>query len=373
MTKLALNSPPERRYEMAVMVWHTVAIPVALAAFFLCCAFPPFWPFILYYLVFMWLDPRPERGTVLTPFQRWTRQAWWWKSFASYFPVRLHKTADLKPCFEIHPSNDAGQTVKNVLKWWYKILVWWYFVITFRSYRLAPKATGQRYIFGYHPHGIIGMGAVGGIATEGAGWSKLFPGIPVRLLTLRSNFFLPFYREYLLSIGACSVSRSSCMRLLRNNNPICIVLGGARESLLAKPGKMDLILNNRFGFVKIALRTGASMVPVLAYGETNIYQQLNPDNSDGPLQKYHKFMTKYMGFTIPLFHARGVFNYNKGILPYRNPIDIVVGDAVDVPLIKEPTDEQVKHYHGLYVSALRKLYDSTHDKYWNGDPLRIVD
>lgn len=29
------------------------------------------------------------------------------------------------------------------------------------------KRTGKQYIFGYHPHGIIGMGAIGAVATEG--------------------------------------------------------------------------------------------------------------------------------------------------------------------------------------------------------------
>lgn len=32
---------------------------------------------------------------------------------------------------------------------------------------IKRERTGTQYIFGYHPHGIIGMGAVGGIATEG--------------------------------------------------------------------------------------------------------------------------------------------------------------------------------------------------------------
>eukprot|EP00976_Prorocentrum_cordatum_P021821 446358-Prorocentrum_minimum.AAC.1 len=41
------------------------------------------------------------------------------------------------------------------------------------------------YIFGYHPHGIISWGALVCFATEGADFSANFPGIDLRLLTLK--------------------------------------------------------------------------------------------------------------------------------------------------------------------------------------------
>lgn len=32
---------------------------------------------------------------------------------------------------------------------------------------------------------------------------------------------------------------------------------------------------------------------------------------------------KTLGFTVPLIHARGVFNYDVGLLPYRHEINTV--------------------------------------------------
>lgn len=44
------------------------------------------------------------------------------------------------------------------------------------------------------------------------------------------------------------------------------------QSLYAAPGKHDLVLSRRKGFVKIALRTGASLVPVYCFGEQNTFR-----------------------------------------------------------------------------------------------------
>ena len=51
---------------------------------------------------------------------------------------------------------------------------------------------------------------------------------------------------------------------------ITIVVGGARESLDAQPRSLRLVLKRRKGFVKLAIRTGADLVPVLAFGGTHL-------------------------------------------------------------------------------------------------------
>ena len=75
-------------------------------------------------------------------------------------------------------------------------------------------------------------------------------------------------------MGLASVSRESCENLLSRGGAngegmgrgITIVVGGARESLDAQPHSLRLVLKRRKGFVKLAIRTGADLVPVLAFG-----------------------------------------------------------------------------------------------------------
>ena len=128
-------------------------------------------------------------------------------------------------------------------------------------------------------------------------------------MTLSSNFKIPFHREYILALGMCDVSRQSCKAVLKSGpgRSIAIVIGGASESLNARPGVMDLTIKKRLGFVKIAVETGASMVPVINFGENDLYEQVK--NDDGSwLRKLQTKTQRLAGFTLPLFHGRGVFN-----------------------------------------------------------------
>jgi hypothetical protein len=41
------------------------------------------------------------------------------------------------------------------------------------------------------------------------------------------------------------------------------------------------------------------------------------------IRKMQLAAKKTLGFTIPLIHARGVFNYDVGLMPYRHEINTV--------------------------------------------------
>lgn len=72
--------------------------------------------------------------------------------------------------------------------------------------------------------------------------------------------------------GVCSVSKTSCFNILSQGpgSAITIVVGGAAESLSAHPGTADLTLKKRFGFIKMAIRAGADLVPVFSFGENDV-------------------------------------------------------------------------------------------------------
>lgn len=257
-----LNVPFQRRLQTLMVLAHTLSIAGFLALFFLLCAIPILWPLIVPYLVYILLSNASTSGTLSYRSER-LRRLPIFSLFASYFPARLHRTQELEPT--------------------------------------------RKYIFGYHPHGIISHGAFAAFATESLGFSTLFPGITNTLLTLDTNFRIPLYRDYALRMGLASVSRESCENLLSKGGTngegmgraITIVVGGARESLDAEPFKLRCVLKKRKGFVKLAIRQGADLVPVMAFGENDLYDQFDAKRNPW-IHKGQMVVKKLMGFTVSL-------------------------------------------------------------------------
>lgn len=320
-----LNVPLQRRLQTAAVLMHTLSIAGTVSIFFFLCTIPILWPILLPYTLYVLFSNAGTSGELSFRSERWRRSPVW-SAFASYFPARLHRSQEL-------------------------------------------EAT-RKYVFGYHPHGIISHGAFAAFATEALGFSQLFPGITNTLLTLDGNFKLPLYREYALRMGLASVSRDSCENILSKGGKngegmgraITIVVGGARESLESKPGTMRLVVRRRQGFVKLAIRTGADLVPVLGFGENEIYEQLDP-HAHPWLHKFQLLVKKTMGWTVPIFHARGIFNYDVGMMPYRRPMNIVVGRPIRVVQSKHPDREYVDRVHGEYIEELMRIWNEHKDTF----------
>ncbi|WVW79500.1 hypothetical protein I302_101469 [Kwoniella bestiolae CBS 10118] len=315
-----LSIPPHRRLQTTAVALWALLIPICLIVFLLSLSFPPCWVVLIPYLIWTQFDTAPDYGG--RP-KEWARRFFFWTYFAQYYPCSIVKEAELPP--------------------------------------------DRPYLFGYHPHGIIGMGAFATFATEGTNFSEYFPGIKPHLLTLESNFKIPFYRDILMAHGICSVAKKSCANILSQGpgTAIAIVVGGATESLSAHPGTADLTLKRRFGFIKMAIREGADLVPVFSFGENDIYEQLA--NAKGSwVYTLQKNFQKMFGFTLPLFYGRGLFNYNYGLMPFRHPIVSVVGKPIHVKKDPHPSDEHVQEMQQLYIEELMRIWDRYKDLYARG-------
>ena len=325
-----LRVPVRRRLQTASVLFHCMSIVVLVSMFWFTCANPLSWPLLVPYLVHLSFSTAATNGK-LAYRSEYLRSLKLWRLFAGYFPIRLHKTFDLDP--------------------------------------------KRRYVFAYHPHGIISHGAWCSFATNALGFKEKFPGITNSLLTLDSNFRIPFYRDWILAMGIRSVSKESIRNLLGTGGPkndgqgraVTIVVGGARESLEAQPGFLRLILKGRKGFIKMALRSGADLVPVIGFGENDLYDQLSP-KTHPMVHKLQMFTLKVFKFTLPALHGRGLLNYDVGLMPYRRPVNVVVGKPILVHTEPghEPNQAEVDQYHALYLQELEKLWESYKDSFVPG-------
>lgn len=338
-----LHRPLHRRLETAAVLWHTVSIPIFFSFFFVMLANPLCWVLVLPYIIYWIQDSSASNGGVVSRYSDRLRGLEIWRHFCNFFPIRIHRTQELEPTWTyVEVKDDAYKFL------WFK----WR-----RKPYIKKVATGPRYIFGLHPHGVVSISAFGAIGTNGANWSKLFPGIPICVLTLINQFFVPVYRDYLLALGISSAARGNILKILEQNHSVAIVVGGAQEALLSRPGGNDIVLEKRKGFVKLALESGnTQLVPCYCFGENELYNVVDMgDDSTG--RKVQFWLKQRFGFTIPFFHARGIFNYDFGLLPWRKPVTLVMGKPIEVPHKPNPNKNEVDHYHKLYVESLKKLFD----------------
>ncbi|XP_074839137.1 2-acylglycerol O-acyltransferase 3 [Carettochelys insculpta] len=263
-----------------------------------------FWAVSALYFVWWVIDrDTPHRGGRRSD---WMRRWRIWQHFTDYFPVKLVKTAELPP--------------------------------------------DRSYVLGSHPHGIMCTGAFAAFCTEGPGFSRLFPGLRPSLALLGGLFHLPVYREYMMAAGMCPVSLPSLDSLLaRPGCAVAIVVGGAAESLDCAPGEHRLTLRRRRGFVRLALRHGAALVPVYTFGENELFRQLRGP-PDGRLRRLQLRVKALAGFAPCLF-------WGRGLLPRPAPLTVVVGRPIEVPHRPVPSPEEVAHFHQLYVQELHRLFE----------------
>jgi len=135
---------------------------------------------------------------------------------------------------------------------------------------------------------------------------------------------------------------------------VIVVVGGAAEALDTKPGEYVLTLARRTGFFRLAIESGADLVPSFGFGENDIFDTYTRPGSF--LRYVQTKMYKVMSFSTPFFYGRGVFTYNYGLLPYRRPLHVVVGDPIRVEKCENPSKEKVEEVKHQYIEALRRLY-----------------
>lgn len=187
---------------------------------------------------------------------------------------------------------------------------------------------------------------------------------------------MPIQREIVMSWGMCSASSNSLNTLLsQSNDPndpsnkdgytsnaACLMVGGAEEAFSAMPNQYKFVLKNRKGFVKIAIRNGASLVPALSFGENNVYEQVQypPGSIMRSIQNLFKRLT---GVAPTHFNGRGCLQYNFGIIPRRHPITTVVGAPIPCPKNNQPSNKEIDELHALFCKRLTELFETHKSKY----------
>ena len=226
----------------------------------------------------------------------------------------------------------------------------------------AQLPTTRQYVFAVHPHGIHCM-PLSLFTTYGSDFDKKFPnlvGHKITGLAATVIFKLPMVREIFLRWGYVDASRSVAYKVLNCGRSVLVCTGGEEESMYTEKGRDVVVLQNRMGFIRLALAHGADIVPVFGVGNSDTYRTY------GFMANQRRWLQKTTGIALPIFHGRFLTP-----LPYKVPIRVLIGKPIATPQPntkgERPDEELVKEYHRKYVEALKDL----HSKHVNDRVLEI--
>ncbi|XP_004922950.1 2-acylglycerol O-acyltransferase 2-A [Bombyx mori] len=325
-----LDVPMHRRLQtLAVAAWVFLAIfgEGIMLYFFIKLLYSSFWWLAFLYAVWMMSDIGicHKGGRTV----QWVRNWGWWNYFRDFFPIKLVKTAELDP--------------------------------------------SKNYLFACFPHGVLSSGAFCSFATNALDFHKLFPGLTPHLVILGRHFLVPFARDVILSLGTCAPSQESLLYMLNpkryQGQCVAMMVGGAAEALDSHPGKYIVILSRRKGFIRIAMKSGASLVPVFSFGENEVFRPLH----NSLVRRFQEKLRRHTGIASVFPLGRGLFQYSFGVVPLRNPVTTVVGTPMEVKRNLDPTDEEVDEVHAEFTRRLVQLFENEKSKYLkNHEEVQLV-
>ncbi|XP_030752581.1 2-acylglycerol O-acyltransferase 1-like [Sitophilus oryzae] len=258
--------------------------------------------------------------------------------------------------WDLKTSETGGRPSKWVRNW-----RWWYYMKEYFPARMerlpwVQLDKNKNYLFCCFPHGMLSLGVFCNFASDYGEFKIYFPHHSPRVVTLSQHYIMPFFREMGLALGGISAEANAIEYVLRKpgGGNVCVLMpGGAQESYYCKPGQYRIILKQRRGFIKLALRNGAPLVPVLSFGETDTFDQVEGST----LRKIQETLRKMIGIAPVVPVGRGFFQYSFGLVPRRKRIVVVVGKPLDIPKIDNPNHEQIEEYHSKFVVHLKEMFD----------------
>lgn len=198
-----------------------------------------------------------------------------------------------------------------------------------------------------------------------------------KITTLSANTLMPVQREILLSCGISSASENSLKTLLNwligvkngrihdgcTSTAVGLVGGGMRESRLICPNTDWCVVAKRRGFVRVAIETGASLVPAISFGENNLYKNVEIKSP------FWRNICK----SLPMIsNGRGFLQYNFGLLPIRQPVATVIGAPIHVKKVQNPSRDLLDKYHETFCDKLIELFETHKQNYMeNSDQVHL--
>jgi hypothetical protein len=213
----------------------------------------------------------------------------------------------------------------------------------------SPPTTS---IFIWQPHGLISISSV------------LFNSLricrhplytPNHAVSMPFFHYLPVFGDIARYVGSIPSDYKNIEKTLNKKESVSIMLGGIREMMTAEPYHIKLFIRKRTGIFRLALTTGTPIVPVLTYGENELFPPLHNtlvDTINSTL--YEKF-----GLYIPFTSWEALQNWVQLSQKPLKPIHTHVGRPIRVIKNEHPSETDIHVLRTRYIRRIKNLFKQT--------------
>lgn len=230
--------------------------------------------------------------------------------------------------------------------------------------QLIEQPARPRIVTAY-PHGVFPYGNALTVVT----W-PLLTGHHIVGLAANAALRTPIFKQILRSIGVKDASRASVRNALETwPFTVGISPGGVAEVFETNHFNEHILLKERIGVIKMAIRTGADLVPGYMYGNTNLYWCWTGEGIPGARWLLEYVSRKILGFAlVPIAGRWGL------PIPYRTPILCVVGKPIPTIHLQteEPSMEQIVDIQEQLSTELKSMFDRYKHLYGWEDRMLVI-
>jgi len=205
---------------------------------------------------------------------------------------------------------------------------------------------GKPHVFAFHPHGVQPFTTcwiqLSRAWREGVGKGQRFC-----VMTASVMHYVPLMRDILQWLGGREVSKEAISFALSRQESVLLVPGGQQEMMESQSQMGEIrIITKHVGFIRLALQTGAPLVPVLSFGEVEIMDFVR-------YPRLQRFFITRIGIPVPFF-PYGLFGFP---IPRPVPVTVVFGRPILVERVEEPTQEEVRKLSKKYFESIQEVFD----------------
>jgi len=223
---------------------------------------------------------------------------------------------------------------------------------------ILSKTTSSAYIFATVPHGIFPFGqafSLVGKMTEY--FNELKP------LTIKAAMQVPLVGTLLRSVDAVMAGKEDMRHaLVQQKSNLMFVSGGVREMFYSGLNQEVAYLNNRKGFIKLAIEEGINILPVYIFGNSQTYYLW-------PLFKYLEEFSSKIGISLTPFYGRFPFIW----VPNFVKLLYVVAKPIVIQKKINPSQHDIDMIHQEFKDALQHIFLKYRDFYgWKNRKLQFI-